>query len=84
MCLQDFYVFLILYVSAIMCPTALSPANGKTVCSSSNHTFQTICSTYCKNGHTAVHEHTECQSDGQWSHGLPACIGTALIHVAIL
>lgn len=72
--------FIIFCILAITCPrndSAISPANGVALCSSSNHEYQTVCTTDCNSGYTTSEvQRTECQSNKQWSNTLAGCEGT--------
>ncbi|XP_062567616.1 hyalin-like, partial [Saccostrea cucullata] len=62
----------------ISCPgndPALNPANGYLLCSSSDYTYKTVCSTRCESGYAVLEENQiDCQSNKMWSNHLPGCI----------
>lgn len=58
--------------------SALKPANGMAVCTTTDYSYQTTCYTRCDDGYSSFEEQktTECLSNKQWSHVLPGCKDT--------
>lgn len=57
--------------------SALKPENGKAVCTTSDYSYQTTCSTLCDDGYSSFEDQktTECLSNKQWSNVLRGCKG---------